>query len=588
MEDSLIILAESVPLLVVIIIFSIIGKNKKIKKEEETRKKEIQEENARKEKERQKEIQNFNENLRKHQNNLNVQMKLIKQLESDVIQSTRYFFCVRANNPKIYNFDIENIIMRSGNKWSFMSYESYNSFHESLFKVIEEMKKALKKMEREVSSMQETNRKLMKIANTENRFVATELEKANKIYEEALQLILNVEHIAESLIAFKINMYISPPGRMMDEKRYGKINEKYWDYICNQNRNIATDLIRRTRNFLDEAQVDEICKINIDSVLACVWIFAIEKIVTSDFQAAINVFRTIYKEHYADIFIAELYAKKKVGGEASLRESIQNILKLNLSSEILTLIASSMMWMNAYQCEQMVLQHMLVTGKEMSGKVQERLHSLTNGGGKAPNGFEIESSDNIIYFDVSALAWRDDEYIGLFENLAFQDRVLTYSLAVREENKELFVSKGINIPDEKNILNKLKMVFEEEYGSDIKVDTVNGIVLSGSGEEKMKGVLVVSEECKQMGILMHIAKIGKKLIIKFYTLFMPIDVTLMVQKQQVLSLYKKLSPLVTMWESSLKDTMLVAVEQILNTTAFGVEENSISEIRNKDATEPLF
>lgn len=47
---------------------------------------------------------------------------------------------------------------------------------------------------------------------------------------------------------------------------------------------------------------------------------------------------------------------------------------------------------------------------------------------------------------VDVLDWKDDEYIGLFENLAFQDKALTYSLAVRDENKDLFIAQGINVP----------------------------------------------------------------------------------------------------------------------------------------------
>lgn len=262
-----------------------------------------------------------------------------------------------------------------------------------------------------------------------------------------------------------------------------------------------------------------------------------------------------------------MYAKKKMGGEDVLRDHVRNLLKVEANSNILTLLASGLMWMNAYQTEHTVLQHMLTTGKEMSAKTQERLHSLTNGGGKAPSGFDVKSTVGSLYFDVSALAWKDDEYIGLFENLAFQDKALTYSLAIRDENKDLFIPQGINVPDTNVVLNKFRAVFAEEYGSGVVAQAVNCIALSGSGEEKMEGILASAGECKQMGILIHIARIGKKLIIKFYTMFMPNGSNLAAQKQQALSMYKKLSPTVTMWESSLKDTMLMAVEQLLNTTA---------------------
>lgn len=101
----------------------------------------------------------------------------------------------------------------------------------------------------------------------------------------------------------------------------------------------------------------------------------------------------------------------------------------------------------------------------------------------------------------------------------------------------------------------------------------------GSGEEKMEGILVSSNECKQMGIVIYIARIGRKLTIKFYTLFMPTAMDLATQKQEALSLYNKLSPSVTMWESSLKDTMLMALEQMLN--------DSSTESR-MDSDKPVF
>ena len=100
----------------------------------------------------------------------------------------------------------------------------------------------------------------------------------------------------------------------------------------------------------------------------------------------------------------------------------------------------------------------------------------------------------------------------------------------------------------------------------------------------MDGILVNAAESKQMGILIHIARIGKKLIIKFYTLFMPTGSDIATQKQQALSMYKKLSPTVTMWESSLKDTMLMAVEQLLNTNAQSAPSSDIPGVMD----EPVF
>lgn len=166
--------------------------------------------------------------------------------------------------------------------------------------------------------------------------------------------------------------------------------------------------------------------------------------------------------------------------------------------------------------------------------------------------------------DLDALAWKDDEYNGLFENLAFQEKALSYSLAVRDEDKDLLITNRISMPGTDKIFAKLSSVFAEEYGAVVTAKLKKCVVLSGSGEENMEGILVESNECKHMGILVYVEQIGKKLNIKFYILFMPRGTRLADQKQQVLSLYKKLSPSVAMWESSMKDTVLMAIQQLLN------------------------
>lgn len=389
---------------------------------------------------------------------------------------------------------------------------------------------------------------------------------------------------ADGFLAFGRKVESFSDNLMMEDS-YGKVNKIYWDEVASMNRSDAVDYINRCDYLLGSTDFSNLYAIDLDKVLKCVWFFATEKTFSaSDFQKAKRVFARIYKYSHSDVIIADMYAKKKMGGEDVLRDTIRDLLKIEQDSKKLTRIASALMWMNAYQSENTVLQHMLTSGKEMTAKTQERLHSLTNGGGKAPSGFEVKSRANELYFDVSALAWKDDEYIGLFENLAFQDKILTYSLALREENKDLFIPQGVQVPDAEKVLAKLNAVFAEEYGSGVAARTANCIALSGSGEEKMDGILASSGECKQMGVLIHIARIGKKLIIKFYTLFMPEGTDLAAQKQQALSMYKKLSPTVTMWEGSLKDTMLMAVEQLLNTAAQSGVTPAPAPVVNTDET----
>ncbi|MBR5509865.1 MAG: hypothetical protein IKV59_07410 [Lachnospiraceae bacterium] len=393
--------------------------------------------------------------------------------------------------------------------------------------------------------------------------------RMHKITELESTVLPRAKFVIKWLNEFEQKVYSFPECRMIDLEHYGKVDRKYWESIKNMQRPVVLNYMKKCESTLQSGNFEHIQKIAIEDVLKCVWFFAVENpFSASDFQSAEHLFKRIYKKFHIDVTIADLYAKKKVGGEDCLSDMIRALLKGGGNSknqvDTLTQIASALMWMNAYKTENMVLQHMLTFGMQMSPKAQERLHSFASGRGKAPNSFDVNPSQGFLYFDVSALVWKDDEYIGLFENLAFQDKKLTYSLAVRDEDKELFLSQGITVPDTGMILNQLKSVLFEEYGSKVAVRLADCKALSGSGEERIQGVLVSSVECRHMGILVHIAGIGKKLVIKFYTLFMPTASDISEQKQQALSIYNKLSPSVTMWESSLKDTMLMAIQQILN------------------------
>lgn len=236
----------------------------------------------------------------------------------------------------------------------------------------------------------------------------------------------------------------------------------------------------------------------------------------------------------------------------------------NTSSKLLTTIASGLMWIGAYDSEKVVLEYMLSKKLPMTQKQQERLHSLNNGGGEAPKGHTVASSEDKLYFDISSISWHDDEYKGFFENLAFEEKILQYSVAVRDEDKELMISKRVKLPEQTIVLDKIKSVFEEEYGDTVTAKICRCCALSGTNQENLEGILVQSNECKQLGVLVHMACIGKKFTIKFFSLFMPEVKDLNEQKQQLLSLYKKMSPSVTMWENSLKDTILIAFQQLLN------------------------
>ena len=382
---------------------------------------------------------------------------------------------------------------------------------------------------------------------------------------------------------------------LLDKENYGCINEQRLSSIMKIDRDYAVKTIEKYSTLiykknLTQEDLDIIYQINLMEVLGLIWYFATEKVYSvMDFSRAEDLFLKIYKKDHIEIIIAKLYAKKKIGGEDALRESVRDLLKEQKDLEKLHVIASGLMWMKAYQTESMVLENMLEKGIAMSPKEQERLQILANGGGKAPDGYSVESTNTEIYFDVASLSWKEEGYKNFFDNLAFHDSNLTYSLAVRDENKELYVTRGIVLPKLEELHKKLKEVFEQEYEGEVSCNPVKAVALSGNDREILDGILAIPKEFSQMGVLIYLIKIGKKIDIKFYTLAMPMKATIEEQQQKTLALYKKLSPNLNAWESSLRETSLMGIQQLLNivqTTSDHRDE--FTSNREKKSDEPIF
>ena len=389
----------------------------------------------------------------------------------------------------------------------------------------------------------------LKSSVKELKMMNTELPRRKRISKYNIS---SYEQVVEKYKEFCANAEKKMENVLIDSTNYGMINQNTLNSIKSMQKSDVDLKIQQLEKILDvDINIriyDNLWKVDILEIKKYLWFYALHKPYSvRDFDKAKKIFNRVYKYANVEVFLAELHAIKQIGGTDVLRNRIREVLKdnawkryickkdmylleartkkENISGEegVLTTIASGLMWMKAYGEESIVLQYMLENRIQMSEKLQDRLHALSNGGGKAPLGFDVTSSEKYIYFDVSTLSWKDEEYVGLFENLAFQDKTLSYSLAIRDEDKDLFITQGITMPEKSKILKKIKDVFLEEYGSCVAVKSINCKTLSGSGEEEIEGILAVSNECKQMGIVIHIAKIGKKFIVKFYTLFMPIS-----------------------------------------------------------------
>ena len=166
---------------------------------------------------------------------------------------------------------------------------------------------------------------------------------------------------------------------------------------------------------------------------------------------------------------------------------------------------------------------------------------------------------------MDSLDWKADEYRTFFDNLAFQDKKLVDYLAIRDEVKDIVLNPKIKFPSLQEITENMQPIFEEEYGDIVKVSFENVYRVSIDESEEMKGLLAITEEAPTLGLFALFIRIGKKLNIKFYTLYLPENIDTDQQAKKAISMQKKLSPTITMWENSLKDTFLSAMEQILNT-----------------------
>ena len=409
----------------------------------------------------------------------------------------------------------------------------------------------LSQMENHLNNMKSCNRDLKPLTNN---------DVYGKDIKKYTTLLNKFKGSAQRWDSFSIN-------KMMNESNYGTINTSYWNTMCSLTKAQADSIISQCEKYKNLKSYLSLMSADVDAILKCIWFYAASKPFSAQsFSRAVAVFRYFVKRDHTDIVIAELYAKNQMGGDNVVQENVRKMIKdfhyINKDMQ-LTSIASSLMWMKAYNSEKTVLQYMLDNGVQMPVKAQERLHSLANGGGKAPNIYNAKTSSN---FDVSSIGWSDADFNNFFDNLSFQEKKLTYSLAMRDEDKNLLISSPINLPDNIEIANILNAKFSYEYGNVVKATSKNFIALSGSGKENIPGILIQSKECKHMAILVHISRIGKKLSIKFYTLFMPVGATANDQKQLAISLFKKLSPTASNWESSMKDSVLLIIQQILNSS----------------------
>lgn len=332
-------------------------------------------------------------------------------------------------------------------------------------------------------------------------------------------------------------------------------------------------------------------RIPLNDILYIMWFYALTKPFDSNhFEEISKIYCHAYQRYSIESFIAKCYAMMQVATEDVISDQIRSHLQyLTVSKALknqrssfdeLHQLSSALMWMKAYKSEEQVLQFMLKNNVLMSAKEQERLHLLSTSANINLNFTNHSSSSDLKAVRMDSLDWKSEEYTSFFNNLAFQNKNLTDILALRDDHKDLVLSSNFALPPLNVISEKIQATFYDEYGDAAKVslEKINSITLDDS--EEMEGLLAVSNEVSSLGIFTLLIRIGKKLNIKFYTLYLPEDVSVEQQTKKVISMHKKINPTVTMWEKSLKDTFLTAIEQVLNSSSISSKRIDSSEIES--------
>lgn len=227
-----------------------------------------------------------------------------------------------------------------------------------------------------ISKMKETNTELAALSSEDDQKAIIEIAE--------LDFISKAETMVWKYAAFgkKISSVSAASRIMVDiNQAYGKVNEQYLKSITAlaQQEQPPMGYISQCFKLLDTDRFDDIYQINVERVLKCIWLFAMQKPHNADiYKKARSVFFRIYKRTHVDIFLADFYLKKQLGGEAVLSELVQSTLKNDYGPYMLNTLASGLMWMQAYNSEKMVLQYMVANNKQMTSAAQARIKMLTD------------------------------------------------------------------------------------------------------------------------------------------------------------------------------------------------------------------
>ena len=163
----------------------------------------------------------------------------------------------------------------------------------------------------------------------------------------------------------------------------------------------------------------------------------------------------------------------------------------------------------------------------------------------------------------------------MFAQCEAYNETLSYALALRQQNHSIPLMKG-SVPSLEVVSSILSKALDEEYGDDVSCSYCNCAIVS---EEEMPGIVIRFAEYPQLAMVMYMFKLGKKLTVKLYTTFVPATKDSKEHVKQALSMYENRNPMMSAWEDSVSETVLMCLQQVLN------KENTKVKKKNSDIVE---
>ena len=381
-----------------------------------------------------------------------------------------------------------------------------------------------------------------------------------------------LEETMERLDGFANTMHLAVFQEL--EEDYGHPYEKAWNIVAATTPAGCTQMVEELEALLSVRNANELME-RLDRLLAvdpyrllmCIWSCAIAQPYSAQlFSRAVAVFGQLFHEtpqDNPDIAAACLYVQKRYAGETAVLEEVRKILSQgNWGAAGLRVLASAAQWLQCFGAEKSILQQKLSMNLEMEPVEQARLKALAQGRSNAPALREVQQDE--FSFDIGALSWSDDVYKSFFDQLQQRGEALSYALAVRESENNLRIPKGVKLPPQEELFQVMVNLFDDEYEEDARITSIACTAISDAGNEAYTAYMAASLACPDMAVLMRLVKIGKNLSIKCYTLYLPQALPPLEEYGRVLSLKNKLSLAVSGWEASLIDTLLSALQKVLN------------------------